>query len=51
MGTVTINPVVYERASIYARQHNISLSDLVERGLSAIMRHADEPCRLKTHVL
>lgn len=47
METVTINPGMYERASTYAKQHNISLSDLVEKGLLAVIRYTDEPYQLR----
>ena len=37
MNTVTINGDVYQNAQMYARQHNISIEEVVEKGISLLM--------------
>ncbi len=37
MNTVTINRDAYQSAEAYARQHNISIEEVVEKGISLLM--------------
>lgn len=47
MKTVTISSAIYERAEEYARRNDISLSELVEKSLSTLLKGE----RKKGHVV
>ena len=37
MNTITIDPLVYEGAALYARQNNISIQKVIEQGVKLLL--------------